>query len=55
MKLKSRIRFDSESEAYAFVAGIEYVDNDHVLAEGPNTELDSEGNDEYAVYVEEFA
>jgi hypothetical protein len=53
--MRRRIRFDSEPQALAFIDGIEFIQGDHVRVEGPEIELDSEGNDEYTVYVEEFA
>ena len=51
---RRRIRFDSEPQAQAFIDGIEFVSGDRVSVEGPEIELDNEGNDEYAVYVEEI-
>jgi hypothetical protein len=50
-----REAFPTEAEAHAFIKGIEYVDNDHVSTDGPDMELDTEGGEEYAVYVEEFS
>ena len=51
---RRRIRFDSEPQAQAFIDGVEFVSGDRVSVEGPEIELDNEGNDEYAVYVEEI-
>jgi hypothetical protein len=52
---KTRVEYDTEAEALAFMAGIEFIDNDHVITEGPEIELDNAGNDIYIVYVEEFS
>jgi hypothetical protein len=52
--MRHRIRFNSEPQAQAFIDGIEFVARDRVTAEGPEIELDNDGNDEYIVYVEEL-
>jgi hypothetical protein len=54
MAERSREAFATEAEALAFIRGVEYADNDYITTEGPDIELDNEGNDEYVVYVEEF-
>jgi hypothetical protein len=52
--MKRRVMFSSEQEAYAFIQGLEFVNND-IEVDGVISELDSEGNDEYAVYLEEMS
>jgi hypothetical protein len=54
-----RVAFQSEPEALAFIDGIDFmadyaVGTLNVSTEGPDIELDSEGQEEYAVYVEEL-
>jgi hypothetical protein len=53
-----RAAFSTEAEAHAFIQGVEYAveyaDIDYIRAEGPDIELDNEGNNEYVVYVEEI-
>jgi hypothetical protein len=44
-----REAFPTEAEAQAFIKGIEYFEQ--VSVEGPDIELDNEGNDEYVVYI----
>jgi hypothetical protein len=53
MAERRRVAFPTEAEALAFIEGIVFVNNDPIRVEGPEIELDNEGNDEYSVYVEE--
>jgi hypothetical protein len=50
-----RVTFPTEAQAEAFIQGIEYLDDDHVMTEGPEADLDSEGAVEYAVFIRRFA
>jgi hypothetical protein len=52
---RMRVAFPTEEQATAFIQGVEYLDDDHVMTEGPEADLDSEGAVEYAVYVRRFA
>ena len=52
---RMRVTFPTEAQAEAFIQGIEYLDDDHVMTEGPEADLDSDGAIEYAVFIRRFA
>ena len=52
---RMRVAFPTEEQANAFIEGIEYLEDDHVMTEGPEADLDSEGAVEYAVFIRRFA
>ena len=52
---RMRVAFPTEEQAVAFIQGVEYLDDDHVMTEGPEADLDSEGAVEYAVFIRRFA
>ena len=52
---RMRVVFPTEAQANAFIEGIEYLEDDHVMTEGPEADLDSEGAVEYAVFIRRFA
>lgn len=51
----NRVVFGTEAEAQAFIQGVTYVDNDHVMADGPEPEFDRDNNLQHVVTVREFA
>ena len=55
MNERMRVAFPTEAQANAFIEGIEYLEDDHVMTEGPEADLDSEGAVEYAVFIRRFA
>ena len=55
MNERMRVAFPTEAQANAFIEGVEYLDDDHVMTEGPEADFDSEGAIEYAVFVRRFA
>ena len=55
MNKRMRVAFPTEEQATAFIQGVEYLDDDHVMTEGPEADLDSEGAIEYAVFIRRFA
>ena len=52
---RMRVAFPTEEQAVAFIQGVEYLDDDHVMTEGPEADLDSDGAIEYAVFIRRFA
>ena len=52
---RMRVAFPTEEQANAFIEGIEYLEDDHVMTEGPEADLDSDGAVEYAVFIRRFA
>jgi len=50
-----RVAFPTEAQAEAFIQGVDYLDDDRVETGGPEVDIDSDGNPEYAVYIRRFA
>jgi len=46
-------RFNTLAEAEAFIKGLEYADNIWKQIEGPEPDIDEDGNPCFNVYVEE--
>jgi hypothetical protein len=51
----NREKFNTLAEAEAFIQGIEYCDNDHVSTEGPEVDVDEDGQVCFNVYITEAA
>jgi hypothetical protein len=52
---RMRVAFPTEQQAEAFICGIEFIEDDCVETEGPEADIDRDGNAEYAVYIRRFA
>jgi hypothetical protein len=52
---RMRVAFPTEEQALAFIQGVEYLDDDHVVTEGPEPEINADNQPEYVVYVRRFA
>ena len=48
-------QFNTLAEAEAFIRGLEYADNIWKQIEGPENDIDEDGNPCFNVYVEEFS